>query len=93
MVKKDKKQLDALKEQMKKYAESKGYKLNPNEKVLEGILNGLLRNKKFNGETYCPCRILTDNKEEDKKIICPCIYHPGEIELQGHCKCSLFFKK
>ena len=34
------------------YAESKELKLNPNEKVVEGIIAGLLRNKKFKGDIY-----------------------------------------
>jgi len=82
-----------LRKKLQEYADSQNFKLNSNEKALEGIINSLLRNKKFKGEIYCPCRIVTGNKEEDKKIICPCIYHQGEIELTGKCKCTLFWKK
>ena len=82
-----------LREELAEYAKKAGYKLNPNEKIVQGIIAGLLRNRKFNGDIYCPCRIVTKNKEEDKKIACPCIYHHGEIELQDHCKCNLFWKK
>ena len=84
--------LDLLK-QSQEYADKAGLKLNPNEKVLAGILNGLLRNKKFKGDIYCPCRTVTGNKEEDKKIACPCIYHLDEVKKDGHCKCTLFWKK
>lgn len=87
------KEEETLKKKLRAYADSAGFKLNSNEKALEGIIKGLLRNKQFNGEIYCPCRIVTGNKEEDKKIICPCVYHQGEIELDGHCKCALFWKK
>ncbi|MEK6936042.1 MAG: ferredoxin-thioredoxin reductase catalytic domain-containing protein [Nanoarchaeota archaeon] len=76
----------------KKYAKSKGLKLNSNEKILNGIIKALMRNKEFKGDIYCPCRIVTGNKEKDKDIICPCVFHRGEIELQEHCKCNLFFK-
>jgi len=82
-----------LKKQLQTYADSKGFKLNENEKALEGIINGLLRNKKFKGDIYCPCRIVTGDKEKDKEIACPCVFHRGEIELQGKCKCTLFFAK
>lgn len=82
-----------LKKKLKAYADSKGFKLNENEKALEGIINGLLRNKKFKGDIYCPCRIVTGNKEKDKEIACPCVFHRGEIELQGKCKCTLFWQK
>jgi len=82
-----------LREQLASYADKTGLKLNPNEKVVEGIINGLLRNRKFKGDIYCPCRIVTGNKEKDKEIACPCVFHRGEIELQDHCKCNLFWKK
>ena len=79
--------------QLQAYADKMGFKLNPNQKALEGIIAGLIRNKKFKGDIYCPCRTITGNKEEDKKIACPCIYHQQEIRDMGHCKCTLFWKK
>jgi len=81
----------ALLKTFKEYAESKGFVLNPNQKALEGLVNAFLRVKKAKGEFYCPCRIVSGNKEKDKEIICPCIFHRGEIELQGKCKCTLFW--
>jgi ferredoxin-thioredoxin reductase catalytic subunit len=82
-----------LKEQMQKYADEVGIKLNPNEKIVDGILRGLLRNRQFKGDIYCPCRMVIGNKEKDKEIVCPCVFHRGEIELQQHCKCNLFWAK
>ncbi|MDP1728860.1 MAG: ferredoxin-thioredoxin reductase catalytic domain-containing protein [archaeon] len=82
-----------LKKKLQAYADSKNFKLNENEKALDGIITALLRNKQFKGEIYCPCRIVTGDKEKDKEIICPCVFHRGEIELQGKCKCTLFFNK
>ena len=81
-----------LKKELEKYAKSVGIKLNPNEKIVEGIINGLLKNKQKHGAIYCPCRVVTGNKEKDKEIICPCVFHRGEIELQGNCFCQLFVK-
>ena len=75
------------------YAKLKGFKLNPDKKGLNFILNGLEKNREKYGFPYCPCRIITENKEKDKEIICPCVYHRGEIELQGYCLCKLFWKK
>jgi len=74
------------------YAKKSGFKLNPDEKIVNVIIEGLLRNEKLKGELYCPCRRVTGNKEEDKKIICPCIYHKDEIKKDGHCHCLLFVK-
>lgn len=79
-------------DQSEEYAKKKGYKLNPNKAIVEGIANGLLVRKKNFGEIYCPCRKMTEDKEENKKIICPCIYHESEIKKDGHCFCNLFVK-
>jgi len=74
------------------YSLKNGFKLNPDKKIVEGIVKSLLdRENKF-GEKYCPCRRITGDKEEDKKIICPCIYHKEEIEKDGFCLCRLFVK-
>lgn len=52
-----------------------GFMLNPNEKVVKGILKGLERN---NGE--CPCA----NTSEDKR--CPC----SNLRLHNKCCCNLY---
>lgn len=87
------KNAEELKRDAKKYALEAGIKLNPDKKITETVIKGLLKNKKEKGEFYCPCRIITGNKEKDKKIICPCVFHRDEIKLQGHCKCFLFKKR
>lgn len=74
------------------YAESNGFKLNPDRKALERIMRGLIMNKEKFGSKYCPCRRVTGDKEEDAKKICPCFWHKDEIEKDGHCLCNLFFK-
>jgi len=79
-----------LRKDIEKYIRKTGIKVNPNKKIVDTIIKGLLENKKKHGELYCPCRIVTGNKEKDKEIICPCVFHRGEIELQEHCKCFLF---
>ena len=89
---KDREQIEQMKNGYARYAESQGFRLNPDEKVVEAICNGLLANQKKHGARYCPCRMVTRNKEEDKKIICPCIYHKDEIKRGGHCHCNLFVR-
>jgi ferredoxin-thioredoxin reductase catalytic chain len=74
------------------YAKESGFKLNPNEKIIESVIKGLLMREEKFGARYCPCRRVTQDKEEDKKIICPCIYHKEEIKKDGHCHCNLFVK-
>jgi len=88
-----KEEKEGIKEFCKAHADDKGFKLQPDPSLLDTILNGLLRNEKKYGYRYCPCRRVSGNKEEDKKKICPCVYHEEEIRNDGHCKCFLFLKK
>jgi len=79
-------------QEYEEYAKQKGFSVNPNKEARDRIIKGLFENKKKYGQKYCPCRRVTGNPEEDKKIICPCIYHCQEIEKLGHCVCGLFVK-
>ncbi len=54
------------------YACSSSYELNPDSKHVDKIIKSLAKRKLKNGFFYCPCRMLSDNKEIDAKIICPC---------------------
>lgn len=74
------------------YAKENGFNLNPNRKVVHGLVRGLLENEKKQGQRYCPCRRITGDKEKDQKIVCPCYYHKDEIKKDGHCLCGLFVK-
>ncbi|MBL7169940.1 MAG: ferredoxin:thioredoxin reductase [Candidatus Aenigmarchaeota archaeon] len=74
------------------HAKKNGFRLNPDKKMIEVTIKGLIRNKEKFGEMYCPCRRVKGKPELDKKIICPCVYHKKEIEGQGHCHCFLFVK-
>jgi ferredoxin-thioredoxin reductase catalytic subunit len=75
-----------------RYAEKKGLRLNPDEEMLDLVIEGLANNEIRHGKHYCPCRILSGDKDEDRKIVCPCIYHMDEIENDGNCHCELFFR-
>jgi ferredoxin-thioredoxin reductase catalytic chain len=83
---------DELKEKSEVYAKEQGYRLNPEKKITDNIIKGLLRNNERFGELYCPCRMVTEDKEKDKEIICPCIFHKEEIKSMGHCHCMLFVR-
>jgi ferredoxin-thioredoxin reductase catalytic chain len=88
----DEETIRQMKKVFAKYAESQGFRLNPDDRIVEGLCKGMLANEKKHGARYCPCRIVTGNKVEDKKIICPCVYHKDEIAKDGHCHCNLFVK-
>ena len=76
-----------------KYGKENGFLLNPNKKIVEGIVTGLLSNEQKYGQRYCPCRRISGNKEEDAQKICPCVWHKEEITKDGRCFCGLFVKE
>jgi ferredoxin-thioredoxin reductase catalytic chain len=86
------KETEKLIENYKEYAKKNGFRLNPNQEVVERLVKGLLENEKKYGARYCPCRRVTGNKEGDKPKICPCQWHREEIERDGHCFCGFFVK-
>jgi ferredoxin-thioredoxin reductase catalytic chain len=76
----------------KQNAEEHGYRLNPDYDIVAMAVKAMANNKKKYGEQYCSCREITGKKEEDRKIICPCVYRSREIEQRGACKCALYVK-
>ena len=83
---------DKVRQYAEKYALKMGYLLNPNPEELDLVYEGLAKRREQYGAQYCPCRIVLGDKTEDRKIICPCVYHQEEIENDGMCHCALFFK-
>ncbi len=75
-------------EEYKQHAERNGFKLNPDEKVVEHLIKALIENEEKFGKKYCPCR-----KIHREEVVCPCVYHKEEIKKQGHCHCFLFVSK
>lgn len=76
------------------YARHKGYEVNRDPARLEQLLAEMARNQIEFGKPYCPCltKRISGDKEADRKIICPCLWHREDIEQKGHCLCELFFK-
>ena len=81
-----------MRELYKRYAERKGFMLNPDKKTADMLLDGMLAREKKYRRRYCPCRVVSGNREKDRNIICPCAYHLLEIEEMGRCWCGLFVK-
>jgi len=76
-----------------RYADRAGFRLNPDKEIVDTVIKGLLENEKKHGFRYCPCRMVTGDKQKDLAIICPCKYHKDEIREQGYCHCMLYFSK
>ncbi len=81
-----------IRARLEKYLEGKDFHFNANPAALDGILLAIAKRKDKYGEEYCPCRIVSGDKEKDAGIICPCVFHLKELEVDGHCHCSLFFR-
>mgnify|MGYP001573901931 CR=1 FL=1 len=90
--------MENIEELIKKYSEyakNNGFQLNPDKKIVERVINGLLMNEKKYGKKYCPCRRVpqpNEPPEEAAKKVCPCFWHKDEIKKDGHCFCNLYVK-
>jgi ferredoxin-thioredoxin reductase catalytic chain len=83
-------EVEKLYEMLKKTQESKGYFFNKDGKRVFELLDALITNKKRYGYMACPCRLASGNKDNDKDIICPCVYRAPDVEEYGSCYCSLY---
>jgi len=67
--------------------------LNPNKEAVERLAKGVLTNEKNKGMKFCPCRMISEDKEQDKKLVCPCSFKMQKTwRERGECWCSLFMK-
>jgi ferredoxin-thioredoxin reductase catalytic chain len=67
-----------------------GWRLSPDLEFLDTLIEGLTRNYNRYGYYLCPCRDTRDSREEDRDVICPCVYADPDIEEFGHCFCALY---
>ena len=86
-------QAKKIKDWAKRYADKQGIHLNPDEERVDEVAKGLAARQEKFGKRYCPCRIITGDADEDRKIICPCVYHEEELKEHGMCHCKLFVTK
>ncbi|MDO5044394.1 MAG: ferredoxin-thioredoxin reductase catalytic domain-containing protein [Coriobacteriia bacterium] len=71
--------------------EREGFRLTRDVETRDEILDGLIENIKEEGDSFCPCRLKTDDFDENRKLVCPCINFSKEYyaSLQK-CWCGLF---
>lgn len=79
-----------IRQMINDYVSNSPYRLNPDAKIVDRVVKGLVMRKMKYGHPYCPCRLVMGDFEKDKKIICPCVYHIEEVERDGECHCNLF---
>ena len=83
-------EVEKLYEMLKKTQEAKGYFFNKDKERVFELLEALIINKNRYGYMACPCRLASGNKENDKDIICPCVYRTPDVEEYGSCYCNLY---
>lgn len=84
---------DQLYEMLKKIQEPKGFYFNKERNVVFDLLKGLLVNKQRYGYMSCPCRLASGRREQDRDIICPCVYRDPDVSEYGSCYCNLYVSR
>jgi len=82
-----------LYEKLKPIQESKGYFFNIDKELVFEILEALILNKERYGYLACPCRLASEDRDNDKDIICPCTYREQDVAEYGSCFCNLYVSK
>ena len=84
---------EQLYEQLKKVQEPKGYFFSNDKKQVLELLEGLIANKDRYGYMACPCRLASGDRDNDKDILCPCVYRASDVAEFGSCYCNLYVTK
>ena len=84
---------ETLYEMLAKTQAARGYFFNADRERTMELLEALLQNKARYGYMACPCRLASGDKENDKDIICPCVYRTPDVEEYGSCYCNLYVSK
>lgn len=82
-----------LYETLKKIQEPKGYFFNEDMSMTMPLMESLLANKERYGYMACPCRLANGDFEDDRDIVCPCVYREPDVAEYGACFCGLYVSK
>ena len=79
---------------LEKFTQGNDFMLNPDEKHVDMLIEGLLFNKQKFGIKLCPCRVSAGVNDYNLSLVCPCNFkaQPSWIE-KGMCWCGLFVKR
>lgn len=77
-----------------KIVDTLGYKFNPDGEMVDFLLEQQVYLEKKHGSPFCPCQSIVGHRDEDMKIVCPCIpFHKKHFDLMKQCWCGLFIHK
>ena len=83
-------QIEQLYKTLKKNQEAKGYFFNTDRERVVELLAALMANKERYGYMACPCRLASGDRDNDRDIICPCVYRAPDVVDYGSCYCNLY---
>jgi len=86
-------EVEKLYEMLKKAQEPKGFFFSNDKPRVYELLEALIFNRERYGYMACPCRLASGDREQDKDIICPCIYREPDVQEYGSCYCNLYVSK
>lgn len=81
---------EQLLEGLRKVQEPRGYFFNKDRELVLALMQSLLTNKDRYGYMACPCRLASGDREQDKDILCPCVYRVADVDEYGCCYCGLY---
>jgi ferredoxin-thioredoxin reductase catalytic chain len=80
-----------FREQFGPLVEKLGYKFSPDEDLVNDLLDAEVMLERRFGSPYCPCQGRTGKREEDMRIVCPCIpFHRVHFDAMRRCWCGLY---
>ena len=87
-------QPEKLRQTWEEFCKKNEFKLNPDKKHVDMIIDGVLKNEKKSGLKLCPCRIRDGSRQRDIDLICPCNFEIQDTwKEKGMCWCGLFVKR
>lgn len=82
--------VEPLYQALKKSQEARGAYFNKDRDLVFELLDALIINKNRYGYMACPCRLACGDREQDKDIVCPCVYREPDMKEFGACFCGLY---
>ena len=88
------KRKEQLKEMFLPIIDRLGYKLSPDEELVDFLFEQEVQIEKDKGSPFCPCQALTGDREHDMQLVCPCIpFHREHYDFMKRCWCGLYVHK
>lgn len=86
-------QVAQLRETLRRLQEPLGYHFNADVQTTDGLIEGLIVNRRRYGYPSCPCRLASGDRERDRDILCPCVYRTPDVAEYGSCYCGLYVSR